>query len=347
MTRSRLRTLIAVSSWAAGAALLLAACGPTTAQSIGTTSSIIVTPGQHKPIDLFGGVPCQPGNTFSVLAFGHQQRVVCIHQDAILTLTLADPPSGDHWGVAGMERSSNGDVVALHSHGEGGGYSFSYRAARPGIDVVHVLMLSPCPRAGCVPDGPPIPEAQWVIRIVRPVDPYPAKMTMQHGLTFSSVGRSLPWGTTLTSAQARWVKLTSSGGPYWWGVWDPNGDPSTYPVRSTDDGAEWTAAGPQLATDWAGGGLFYVSKVFAEGPSDVVMVSNSIIDVTTDSGHQWYQYLSPDDDWTIAADAIGGGVIGIRVSPASYATSLPTASYAIYALDVTDHRWHRIGQSLS
>jgi hypothetical protein len=45
--------------------------------------------------------------------------------------------------------------------------------------------------------------------------------------------------------------------------------------------------------------------------------------------------------------AIGGGGIGLRVSPTSNATWLPKASYAVYSLDVARHEWHRIWQTLS
>jgi hypothetical protein len=175
--------------------------------------------------------------------------------------------------------------------------------------------------------------------------PYPATLTMQRGLTESATGHALPWETTLSAAQARRVTLSSSGPTYRWGVWKEYAGPDQFPVRSVDGGARWTAAGPQLATDWAGGSLYLVSKVISESSSSVVMVSNSVIDVTTDGGHQWYQYLNAADNWSIAAHAVSGGGIGLRVGPTSYAT-LPNASYALYVLDVAHHKWRRTGQSL-
>jgi hypothetical protein len=175
--------------------------------------------------------------------------------------------------------------------------------------------------------------------------PYPATLTMQRGLTESAAGHALPWGTTLSAAQARRVTLESSGPTYRWGVWKENAGPGQFPVRSVDGGTRWTAAGPQLATDWAGGSLYFVSKVISESSSSVVMVSNSVIDVTTDGGHQWYQYLNAADNWSIAAHAVSGGGIGLRVSPASYAT-LPKTSYALYVLDIARHLWRRTGQLL-
>ncbi len=175
--------------------------------------------------------------------------------------------------------------------------------------------------------------------------PYPATLTMQRGLTESAAGHALPWGTSLTASQARWVTLRSSGPTYRWGVWKENGGPGRFPVRSIDGGARWTAAGPQLATDWAGGGIFYVSRVISESSSAVVMVSNAVIDVTTDGGHQWYQYVNGADNWSITAHAVSFGGIGLRIGPASYST-LPKASYALYVLDVARHQWRRMGQSL-
>ncbi len=100
-----------------------------------------------------------------------------------------------------------------------------------------------------------------------------------------------------------------------------------------------------LATDWAGGSLYYVKKVFAESRAAVVMVSSSIIDVTTNGGHLWYQYLNAADNWIITAHIVAAGVIAIRVSPASYA-QLPKGSYAIYIFDAPRHEWRRTQQSL-
>ena len=174
---------------------------------------------------------------------------------------------------------------------------------------------------------------------------YPATLTMQRGLSQSNGVPALPWGTTLTAAQARWMTLKSSGRTDRWGVWKEDGGPPEFPVRSTDGGARWTAAGPLLATDWAGGSIFYIGKVIPEGSSAVVMVSNAVIDVSTDSGHQWYQYVNGGGGWIMAGYAVPGGGIGLRISPASYAT-LPKASYAIYVLNVAHHQWHRMMQSL-
>lgn len=176
--------------------------------------------------------------------------------------------------------------------------------------------------------------------------PYPRTLPLQRGLTMSKYGRALPWGTTIPFSQTRWVVIKSSGPAYRWGVWQMNGGPAQYPVRSIDGGVRWTAAGPQLATDWAGGSLYYVTKTIAESSSSVVMVSNSIIDVTVDGGRQWFQYLYAAGDWSINRHSVAGG-ISIRVSPPSWATALPHGSYAIYNLDLAHFRWNRVEQSLS
>ena len=167
---------------------------------------------------------------------------------------------------------------------------------------------------------------------------------MKAGLLFSTTVYKPPlWGTVLTAAQARWVKFKSLGPKYRWGVWEEHGTAGQFPVRSTDGGAHWTAAGPQLASDWAGGGIFYVNRVIPESSFSVVMVSNAVIDVTTDGGHQWYQYLNAASDWTMSAYVVSGG-IGLRVSSTAY--KVPKGSHAFYVLDVAHHTWHRTGQSL-
>jgi hypothetical protein len=173
--------------------------------------------------------------------------------------------------------------------------------------------------------------------------PYPATLKMQHGLYESNTARALPWETILTAAESQWVTLKSSGAIDQWGVWKEHGEAGQFPVRSTDGGAHWMAAGPQLASDWVGGGIYYVTKVISEGKSSVVMVSNAVIDVTTDGGRQWYQYLNTASDWIISAQVVKGG-IGLHVRPFPDG-NLPKGSYAIYVLDVTHHKWLRTRQS--
>ncbi len=126
------------------------------------------------------------------------------------------------------------------------------------------------------------------------------------------------------------------------------GNAGQFPVRSIDGGRHWTAAGPLLASDWAGGSLYYVTKVISEGPSAVVMVSNAIIDVTTDGGRRWFQYLNAAGDWSISRYAHSKDRISIRVSPPpNWTSSLPKNSYAIYVLNLARQRWNRVSQSLS
>jgi hypothetical protein len=175
--------------------------------------------------------------------------------------------------------------------------------------------------------------------------PYPATLKMRRGLYDGGGGNpSLPWGTVLSASQSRWVTIKSSGPNDEWGVWRENGDPGQFPVRSIDGGVHWRAAGPQLATDWAGGGIYFVGKVIPEGPSSVVMVSNAVIDVTTDGGRHWYQYLNAASDWIISAQAVNEG-IGLRIRPFPDG-NLPKRSYAIYVLSSTHHEWIRTRMSV-
>jgi hypothetical protein len=176
--------------------------------------------------------------------------------------------------------------------------------------------------------------------------PYPSTLTMQHGLLFSNAVSNIPkWGTELTAAEARWVTIKSASDVDRWGVWKMGGESETVAVRSVNGGVTWKVAGPMLATDWAGGGLYYVSKVFGEGLKNVVMVSNSVIDVSTDGGRQWYQYVNTADNWNIKSYSTSAGM-ELRVGGASYA-QLPKDSYALYLFNVAHHQWHRIRLSMS
>jgi hypothetical protein len=175
--------------------------------------------------------------------------------------------------------------------------------------------------------------------------PYPATLKMQFGM-YEGGGHlpALPWGKVIPASQSRWIDIKSPAAIDEWGVWRPNGDGGLYPVRSLDGGVHWRAAGPLLATDWAGGGIYYVGKVISDGPSSVVMVSNAVIDVTTDAGRQWYQYLNPASDWIISGQKLSVS-IGIRIRTIPGHGS-PKRSYAIYVLNTARREWVRITQSI-
>jgi hypothetical protein len=91
--------------------------------------------------------------------------------------------------------------------------------------------------------------------------------------------------------------------------------------------------------------VYSVSKVFSEGPNAIVMVSNSVIDVSTGGGRQWYQYLNSADIWDIASYP-ADGLVELPISGASY-SQLPKGSYALYVLSVARHQWHRVHQSIA
>ena len=175
--------------------------------------------------------------------------------------------------------------------------------------------------------------------------PYPSTLKMQRGL-YDGGGHipALPWGRVIPASQLRWIKFKSAGAIDEWGVWRPNGDRGLYPVRSMDGGVHWTAAGPLLATDWVGGGIYYVGKVISDGPTSVVMVSNAVIDVTTDGGRQWYQYLNAASDWIISGQPVSVS-IGIRIRPFPDG-DLPKGSYATYVLNDARHEWVRTSESV-
>jgi hypothetical protein len=175
--------------------------------------------------------------------------------------------------------------------------------------------------------------------------PYPATLKMQQGL-YEGGGHlpAPPWGKVIPASQSRWITIKSAAATDEWGVWRPNGDAGLYPVRSLDGGVQWRAAGPLLATDWAGGGIYFVNKVIPDGPSSVVMVSNAVIDVTTDGGRQWYQYLNPASDWIISGQNLSVS-IGIRIR--TFADhGAPKRSYAVYVLNTARQEWVRTAQSV-
>jgi hypothetical protein len=177
--------------------------------------------------------------------------------------------------------------------------------------------------------------------------PYPATLKMRRGMYEGGIDvqvRALPWGTILPATQLRWIEIKSPIASVEWGVWRVNGDGGLFPVRSIDGGAHWRAAGPMLATDWVGGGIYFVNKVIPDGPSAIVMVSNAVIDVSTDRGRHWYQYLNPASDWIISNETVSVS-IGIRIRPFPDG-DLPKASYATYVLNDTRHEWVRTGQSV-
>jgi hypothetical protein len=176
---------------------------------------------------------------------------------------------------------------------------------------------------------------------------FPATLKMQHGMYeggFDVHVRGLPWGTRLPAGQARWIKVKSPIASVEWGVWRDNGDGGLFPVRSTDGGVQWTAAGPQLANAWVGGGIYFVNRVISDGPTSVVMVSNAVIDVTTDGGRQWYQYLNGASDWIIVGQPVSVSIgLRIRFIPDG---KFSKRGYATYVLNDTRHEWVSTGQSV-
>jgi hypothetical protein len=179
---------------------------------------------------------------------------------------------------------------------------------------------------------------------VAKTSPYPATLKMQHGMYEGGAHFPTPrWGRFIPAKQSRWINIKSSGIDEW-GVWRPNGDGGLYPVRSTDSGVRWRAAGPLLATDWAGGGIYYVGKVISDGPSSVVMTNGAVIDVTTNGGRQWYQYLNPAGEWIISGQPVSVS-IGIRIRPFPNG-DLPKGSYATYVLNDARHEWVRTSESV-
>ena len=176
--------------------------------------------------------------------------------------------------------------------------------------------------------------------------PYPATLKMQRGMYEGGIDvhiRSLRWGTAIPAAQSRWIEVKSPRAIVEWGVWRVDGVGGLFPVRSVDGGVQWVAAGPQLANAWVGGGIYFVNKVLSEGPKSVVMVSNAVIDVTTDGGRHWFQYLNPASDWIINEQPVSVS-IGIRIRPFPDG-NLPKGSYATYVLNPTHHEWVRTAMS--
>ena len=180
------------------------------------------------------------------------------------------------------------------------------------------------------------------------VSPFPSTLQASAGLLFAKDDTFISRDTVLNARQAREVALTSSTGTTRWGVLNPRCGATQYPVRSLDAGRTWSVQGPALATDWAGGSLYCATATVAVSASEVIYVSDSVIDVTTDAGLHWFQYVWAADDWSMSRHDFAGGVVGLRVGPDRWAagSSMPVHSYALYEYLVGQHRWHRVGQYL-
>ncbi|MFI5034619.1 MAG: hypothetical protein ACHQFZ_00235 [Acidimicrobiales bacterium] len=93
-----------------------------------------------------------------------------------------------------------------------------------------------------------------------------------------------------------------------WSVWCDQA--AQFPVVSSDGGRHWRVAGPLIANDWAGGSLFYVSKVTAFSPDVVAMTGVGVIDTTFDGGRTWHQLatsLSMAGAWRMSIVRFEGG----------------------------------------
>ncbi len=179
--------------------------------------------------------------------------------------------------------------------------------------------------------------------------PYPLTLQATAGLLFSKQDTFIARSTALDAVQDRDVALVSSAGTTRWGVLNPPCGATQYPVRSLDAGHSWSVEGPALATDWAGGSLYCATATIAVSASEVIYVSDSVIDVSTDVGRHWYQYVWAADDWSMTRHVFTDGTIGLRVGPDRWAagSSMPVHSYALYRYQVAAHRWRRVAESLS
>lgn len=78
------------------------------------------------------------------------------------------------------------------------------------------------------------------------------------------------------------------------GVALANGDDAQYPALSTDGGRIWRIDGPPLHVD-AADGVEGVGAVGITGPRTLFAYGSSVVDVSTDRGHTWWEtYLGEE-----------------------------------------------------
>jgi hypothetical protein len=123
------------------------------------------------------------------------------------------------------------------------------------------------------------------------------------------MGPNLPFGARviLRGPQSRICEDVAVAGVEW-SVWCDLA--AQFPVVSTDGGRQWRVAGPLVASDWAGGSMFYVSKVTAYSAEVVAMTGAGVTDTTFDGGRTWFQFatsLSMVGAWKMSIVRYEGG----------------------------------------
>lgn len=137
-----------------------------------------------------------------------------------------------------------------------------------------------------------------------------------------------------------------------WSVWCDRS--AQFPVKSVDGGHQWRVAGPLLANDWAGGSLYYVSKVVADSRDVVAMWGTGVIDTTFDGGRAWRQLATPlsmAGAWKMRVVRYEGGTGVIPYELVMHVVFSPTwashrADSATYITRDRGQSWVRLSQHL-
>lgn len=97
--------------------------------------------------------------------------------------------------------------------------------------------------------------------------------------------RAVPQGTTVPSSSLFTTRIFANADD---GFALANDGQAQYPARSTDGGRIWHIDGPQVHIDAADGaeGVGYVGVA---GPRTFFAYGSSVVDVTSNAGHTWWE----------------------------------------------------------
>jgi len=142
-------------------------------------------------------------------------------------------------------------------------------------------------------------------------------------------------GQVISAAQARQGFGPTIGprfyGPVGWRIYQNDRNSGQCPIETTNHGRTWRVARWVLATDWAGGSLYFVSHLTMISANEVLAWGSSSLDVTSDAGRTWYNVFAGEEQVAltglVATSNLATGIELVTGAWPNPLSAVPRATY--------------------
>jgi hypothetical protein len=181
---------------------------------------------------------------------------------------------------------------------------------------------------------------------------FAATITASHLRESTSLSKTLHFGSEVPfEPHVRRICENVSQEIDQWSVWCDGA--AQYPVVSVDRGSQWVIAGPVLANDWAGGGIYYTTHVTACDAHIVAITASGVTDTSFDGGRTWYQFgsaFSLTGFWTMTVIGCAGSTrgtgTGVELRVVSNVAGAPRESGWATYVTTNGQTWRRVSQQV-